>query len=259
LVAAQVLELMLKRGYKAQTFHFNMLLKALIRTKESANILKAENIGWHMIEAARRLPQRRDPPQDTTAHSHYGSTDIVQRAPPANVTTFALIMQHHANSLQWDHVDYLSRQLKETVTEPNATIMNVLMDNKCRQGAYSEAWMIYKNLTEPQEGSTGVFPNGASIRCLWKTLRLALGDHTNPDKSGLPTPRELLAETINWWTVIRSRYDITHHALLQLHQRPGWLPDRSARPSPSLQHLSHRRRTANSAKTDSLGRHDTRD
>jgi hypothetical protein len=207
LVAAQVLELMLKRGYKAQTFHFNMLLKALIRTKESANILKAENIGWHMIEAARRLPQRRDPPQDTTAHSHYGSTDIVQRAPPANVTTFALIMQHHANSLQWEHVDYLSRQLKETVTEPNATIMNVLMDNKCRQGAYSEAWMIYKNLTEPQEGSTGVFPNGASIRCLWKTLRLALGDHTNPDKSGLPTPRELLAETINWWTVIRSRYD----------------------------------------------------
>lgn len=216
LVAAQVMEMMLKRGHKPQTFHFNMLLKALIRTKESPNILKAENIGWHMIEAAHRLPQQRDLPRDTaagiinnttTADVHHESTDIVQRAPPANVTTFALIMQHHAKSLQWEHVDYLSRQLKETAVQPNATIMNVLMDNKCRQGAYSEAWTIYKTLTEPQEGGAGVFPNGASIRCLWKTLRLALGDPTNRDKPGLPTPRELLAEMISWWTLSRSRYD----------------------------------------------------
>ncbi|KAI4613429.1 uncharacterized protein J4E87_009896 [Alternaria ethzedia] len=215
LVAAQVMEMMLKRGYKPQTFHFNMLLKALIRTKESPNVLKAEDIGWRMIEAARTLPQQRDLPRDTaariidkrTADTHNKSTDIVQRAPPANVTTFALIMQHHAKSLQWEHVDYLSRQLKETALEPNATIMNVLMDNKCRQGAYSEAWTIYKTLTEPQEGDAGVFPNGASIRCLWKTLRLALGDPTNRDKPGLPTPRELLAEMISWWTLSRSRYD----------------------------------------------------
>jgi hypothetical protein len=213
--AAQVMEMMLKRGYKPETFHFNMLLKALLRTREDPNVLKAENIGWHMIEAARHTNQQLDVTPDTmadinderTAGFRHGNTDIVQRAPAANVTTFALIMQHHAKSLQWEHVDYLSRQLRETTVEPNATIMNVLMDNKCRQGAYSEAWSIYKTFTEPQEGSTGVFPNGASIRCLWKTLRLALVDHTNRNKPELPTPRELLAEMVSWWTLSRSRYD----------------------------------------------------
>ncbi|KAG9188737.1 hypothetical protein G6011_07442 [Alternaria panax] len=211
---AQILEMMLKRGYKPETFHYNMLLRALIRTKKDANILKAENIGWRMIEAARNA-DRCNPTLDTTASiidkrntkAHHTNVDFAHRVPVANVTTFALIMQHHANSLQWEHVDYLSRQLKETKVEPNATIMNVLMDNKCRQGAYSEAWMIYKTLTEPQEGDDGVFPDGASIRCLWKTLRLALGDPTVQNKLGLPTPRELLAETVNWWTLSRSRYD----------------------------------------------------
>jgi hypothetical protein len=212
--AAQIMEMMLKRGYKPKTFHFNMLLRALIRTKEDVNILKAENIGWRMIEAARGAHRHNLTP-DTMAtiidkrniKLHDGNSKVTQRAPAANVTTFALIMQHHANSLQWEHVDYLSRQLKETTLEPNAAIMNVLMDNKCRQGAYNEVWMIYKTLTEPREDRKGVFPNGASIRCLWKTLRLALGNRTTQNKLEFPTPRELLAETINWWTLSRSRYD----------------------------------------------------
>jgi hypothetical protein len=212
--AAQIMEMMLKRGYKPETFHFNILLRALIRTREDANILKAENIGWRMIDAAREADRHNLTPdtmatmiEKRTAEAHHANINVTHRVPVANVTTFALIMQHHANSLQWEHVDYLSRQLKETKVEPNATIMNVLMNNKCRQGAYSEAWMIYKTLTEPREGSDGVFPNGASIRCLWKTLRLALGDHTVQNKLELPTPRELLAETVSWWTLSRSRYD----------------------------------------------------
>ncbi|KAL1794720.1 hypothetical protein ACET3X_006536 [Alternaria dauci] len=212
--AAQILDMMLKRGYRPETFHYNMFLRVLIRSKEDANILKAENIGWRMVEAACEAG-RPNLTSDTVpaiinkkiAKTHHTNDDMAQRAPVANVTTFALIMQHHAKSLQWEHVDYLSRQLKEAKVKPNATIMNVLMDNKCRQGAYNEAWKIYKSLTEPQEGSHGVFPDGASIRCLWKTLRLALGDSTVQNKLELPTPRELLAETVNWWTLSRSRYD----------------------------------------------------
>ena len=212
--AAQILEIMLKRGYRPETFHYNMFLRALIRTKEEANILKAENIGWRMVEAACEAGRHEVTPETIPAiidkkiaEAPPTSDEMTQRAPVADVTTFALIMQHHANSLQWEHVDYLSRQLKAARVKPNATIMNVLMDNKCRQGAYSEAWKIYKSLTEPQEGSNGVFPNGASIRCLWKTLRLALGDSTVQNKLDLPSPRELLAETVNWWTLCRSRYD----------------------------------------------------
>lgn len=213
--AAQILDMMLKRGYKPETFHFNMLLKALIRTKDEPNILKAENIGWRMIEQAGKVSQR-NPTPDTVPEiidkrsNHMVSVDknASTDVPAANVTTFAMIMQHHATGLQWEHVDYLTRQLRKTPIEPNATIMNVLIDNKCRQGAYSEAWMIYKALTNPQPGKNGVFPDGASFRCLWKTLRLALSDHVTRSDPDLPTPRELLKEMISWWTLSRSRYDV---------------------------------------------------
>ncbi|KAF1936373.1 hypothetical protein EJ02DRAFT_506570 [Clathrospora elynae] len=212
--AAQILDMMFQRGYTPETFHFNMLLKALIRTKENPNILKAENIGWRMIGEARKAHKRDLRPNSRaeiinkrSTSSRNLDTEAARNVPVANVTTFALMMQHHAKSMQWEHVDYLSRQLKEASVDPNATIMNVLMDNKCRQGAYSEAWTIYKSLTEPQEGSKGVFPNGASFRCLWKTLRLALGDHATRNDPDMPTPRELLKEMISWWGLARSRYD----------------------------------------------------
>lgn len=208
--AAQILDVMLKRGYQPETFHFNMLLKALIRTKDTPNILKAENIGWRMIDKACKARERHASDPQSIGKSfidHDKVAGTVQDVPAANVTTFALIMQHHAKSLQWEHVEYLTRQLKETTVEPNATIMNVIMDNKCRQGAYSEAWIVYKALTNPKEGSKGVFPNGASLRCLWKTLRLALGDHATRNDPALPTPRELLKESIYWRALSRSRYD----------------------------------------------------
>lgn len=194
--AAQILDMMFQRGYNPEVFHFNMLLKALLRTKERPNILKAENIGWSMIDEARKV-------HDKSLSKAVGAKKI----PVANVTTFAMIMHHHAQNLQWEHVDYLARQLKETAVQPNVTIMNVLMDNKTRQGKHSEAWMIYKRLTEPQDGAEGVYPNGATFRCLWKTLRLALSSHETRKDANLPTPRELLKEMVHWWTLCRSRYD----------------------------------------------------
>jgi hypothetical protein len=213
--AAQILDMMFRQGYTPETYHFNMLLKALIRTKESPNVLKAENIGWGMIDEARKAQKTKLRPtssHENTNREAASTTENIQaarRLPVADVTTFALIMNHHAKSLQWEHVDYLSRQLKETSVTPNATIMNVLIDNKTRQGAYTEAWSIYKQLTNPPKdgSSTGVFPTGASIRYLWKMLRLALGDHATRHDPNLPKPRELLKEMVEWWTLCRGRYD----------------------------------------------------
>ncbi|KAH7399678.1 hypothetical protein BKA66DRAFT_406316 [Pyrenochaeta sp. MPI-SDFR-AT-0127] len=212
--AAQILDLMFQRNHKPETFHFNMLLKALLRTKQKPDILKAENIGWRMIDEARKAQKKELMPDPTAGiilqrfdRKRKSTTSDVRNVPKANVATCAMIMHHHAKRLQWEHVDYLSRQLKDMSIEPNATIMNVLMDNNCRRGAYSEAWMTYKTLTEPAEGSKGVFPNGATFRCLWKTLRLALGDHATRSDPNLPTPRELLKEMTTWWALSRSRYD----------------------------------------------------
>ena len=213
--AAQILDIMIQRGYEPEVFHFNMLLRALLRTNESSNILKAENLGWKMIEEARlSMHKGRPAPQSRVQDIERRLKDFSVLdsnptiiVPAASVSTFALIMHHHAKQLQWEHVDYLARQLKLANIEPNTKIMNVLVDNKCRQGKFIEAWQIYKSLTDNPDSSTAVFPDGESIRCLWKTLRIALADPTVRDNPGLPTPRELLRETVHWWTLCRSRYD----------------------------------------------------
>ncbi|KAF9699637.1 hypothetical protein EKO04_002465 [Ascochyta lentis] len=213
--AAQILDLMIQRGYEPEAFHFNMLLRALFRTKEPSDVLKAENLGWKMIEEARLLMRKDRPtPQARTKDIGRRLKDVsvldanpTIAVPAASVSTFALVMHHHARNLQWEHVDYLTRQLKLASIEPNTTIMNVLIDNKCRQAKFTEAWQIYKSLTDNADAATVVFPDGESIRCLWKTLRIALAHPAARDSPNLPTPRELLHETIQWWTLCRSRYD----------------------------------------------------
>lgn len=213
--AGQILDMMYQRGIQPTTFHFNLLLKALFRTKERPHVLKAENIGWQMIEEARKAHKRllklglsAAEIIDQKAHQVPRATEgIMGKTAVANVTTFALVMHHHAKALQWEHVDYLARQLQEAAIFPNATIMNVLIDNKCRRGLYADAWGIYTTLTQPPEGERGVFPDGATFRHLWKTLRLALGDHATRDDPDLPSPRDLLKEMVDWWRMTRSRHD----------------------------------------------------
>jgi hypothetical protein len=204
--SAQILDSMYKRGYTPETYHFNMLLKALFRTNETPNVLKAENIGWRMADKSRKAHKRTIRGSDA---GHSSTQEAARNLPAADVTTFSLIMQHHAKRSQWEYVDYLSRQLKETSIVPNAIIMNVLIDNKVRQGAYAEAWAIYQQLTQRSKRGerTGVFPDGATIRLLWKTLRFALGDKELRDDPKLPSPRELLKESLEWWNQCRYRYD----------------------------------------------------
>jgi pentatricopeptide repeat protein len=214
--AAQILDMMFSRGYQPETIHMNLLLKALFRTKSEPQVLKAENIGWRMIEETRKALSKRVSraapdiiiERATMITETILDKDAARKVPKADITTFALVMQHHATNLQWEHVDYLTRQLRVTDIQPNATFMNVIMDNYCRRGKYSEAWKTYKSLTDVPEGASGVFPDGASIRCLWKTLRIALGDHATKDDPDLPTPRELLAETVLWWSRCRRRGDV---------------------------------------------------
>jgi pentatricopeptide repeat protein len=213
---AQILDMMFNRGTIPETFHFNLLLKALFRTKAKKHELKAENIGWHMIE------ETSEPFPKNLRFLHAGDAiaskqglDMVKMAdlsqsrkmPPANVNTFAILMQYHANHSQWEHVDYLARRMRELNILPNEDVMNVLMDSQCRQGNYNKVWDIYTSMTNVPESTPGVFPNGATFRCLWKTLRMALGDHSARENNTLPSPRQLLAENLQWWNLVRSRVD----------------------------------------------------
>ncbi|KAF3001494.1 hypothetical protein E8E13_008858 [Curvularia kusanoi] len=215
--AASILDLMIQRGYQPETEHFNSLLRILYRTKAPENILKAENIGWKMIEETPSSQVVSDrPPFGSRVNAivnklhNYSATDarFSTTMPAASTTTFALTMRHHALNEQWEHVDYLTRRLREQNVEVNSTIMNVMMENSCQQGNFVEAWQMYKNLTGEPDQVTAVFPDGQSIRVLWKILRLALSDPENRNNPSLPTPRQLLHETSEWWTLIRQRPDV---------------------------------------------------
>ncbi|KAF2750898.1 hypothetical protein M011DRAFT_437526 [Sporormia fimetaria CBS 119925] len=211
--AAQILEVMGRRRHGPETIHFNLFLRALFETREREMELKAENIGWQMVDALRRSQPNRQRFSDARDirkflnSSPSQSANSFQKVPPANAVTFALLMQYHGDRDGLEHVDYLSRQLKQMDIAPNEEIMNTWMNIQCRQGNYNEVWRIYKSLTNVAEGERGVFPNGASFRCLWRTLRLALGDDDARENSTLPSPRELLAENIKWWDLVRRRFD----------------------------------------------------
>lgn len=209
---------MMQQGYRPGTFHSNMLLQAMMRTKESQYVLKAENIGWNMVEAMRRSISKDYVPDPIPEQIHKRITDkdFVRkllndhgRSTVANTATFAILMQHHARKLQWDYVEYLFRQLQDAKMQPNTAILNVLIDSECRKGKFARAWTIYQELTLPSSDgkSEGIFPDGATIRHLWKNLRLALADTANRTDVGLPEPRQLLKETVDWWLRCRSRYD----------------------------------------------------
>ena len=214
--AAHILQNMVERCYKPETEHFNFLLRILFRTKDAENRLKAEKIGWKMIEEARLSSVATDRPSSgSRVHAIAAKlqNDSVLDAssatavPPASTSTFAMMMRHHALDAQWEHVDYLARQLRDANVEINSTIMNVLIENKGQQGKFVEAWQIYRSLTNDPDRAETVFPDGESIRVLWRTLRLALSDPENRSNPDLPTPRQLLRETFDWWILVRQRPD----------------------------------------------------
>ncbi|KAH6638028.1 hypothetical protein C7974DRAFT_306660 [Boeremia exigua] len=214
--AAHILDSMIRRGYRPVTEDYNLLLRTLFGTKLPDNILRAEDIGWKMIEEARlsSIPTEQHPSGSRVKAiaeklQNVGMLDGNSAAsvPAANATTFALIMRHHASNSQWEHVDYLTRQLRLAEVEINCAIMNVLIDNKCHKGQFREAWQIYTSITDDPDRAGTVYPDGETMRILWKTLRIALSDPANREDPNLPTPRKLLRETIDWWMLVRHRPD----------------------------------------------------
>jgi tetratricopeptide (TPR) repeat protein len=215
-VVAQILDLMVERGYEPEAVHFEFLLRALFRTREPDDVHKAESIGWKMVEEARLSPSLADKSAPGTRllaikekldKASVLGTESSVGVPAANTSTFALLMSHHAERFQWEHVDFLTRQLREAHVAPDCTIMNVLINNKVRQGQFMEAWQIYKTLTGDETHEGSVFPNGESMRCLWKMLQLATNGSANQEGLELPSPRHLLRETLHWWRLVRQRPD----------------------------------------------------
>lgn len=214
--SAQILDVMIQRGYRPETEHFDYLLRTLFRTKEPEHVSKAEKIAWKMVEEALQssIALDRHPSGSQTkdiaerlSNLSVPDPDLPVSLPAASASTFALLMRHHASNSQWEHVDYLTRQLQDTNVWPNTTIMNVLIENKCRKGQFVEAMKVYKTLTKVPDVPGSVFPDGETMRILWRTLRIALSTPENRNDSKLPSPRQLLRETVAWWAKVRRRPD----------------------------------------------------
>lgn len=214
-----ILGMMVEQGHEPETEHFNLLMRALFRTCEQPRINKAEDLGWRMIaevgkgqpkpdedmSTVKKIVKSLSKRQDVESATH--NYETAKTLPAGDATTFTLVMQHHADKDQWEHVDYLARRLNESEIVPNTDLMNILMANYTRKSKFVEAWQTYHDLTNAPDGEHGVFPNGVSIRFTWRNLRLAYGAHSAEQNPALPTPRQLLAETVRWWKSCRSRPD----------------------------------------------------
>ncbi|KAF2013351.1 hypothetical protein BU24DRAFT_350562 [Aaosphaeria arxii CBS 175.79] len=214
--AAQILEIMFQRGTTPRTIHFNLFLRTLLRSEKRQHDLKAENIGWEMVDQCDKTSPPEAPHINTAdAIVSYGKADQEGRnnksleriTPRANVVTFGLLMLRHSNLSQWEHVEYLSRRLRELGIPPNVDVLNSMIRYYSARGNYNKVWETYKTMTHVPNNNGGVFPNGMTFRLLWRTLRIALGDKNRKENIELPSPRYLLAETIRWTDMVRSRWD----------------------------------------------------
>lgn len=209
--ATQVLELMFERGVKPKSLHFNLLLGALFRSRIPENMEKAEMLAWKMVDA------RLDPTAQREYFTSIGRKQskfpwkywISRTGPPtpffldrpipiATATTFAHLIRRLSIKWQWEDIQYLQKTMSALEIRPNTLLMNSLMMVDLRRSKYESVWTRFQVIMNPPPGMKAVFPNGATWRCLWRTLRLALTDWQNWEFESLPRPRQLMADMIQW-------------------------------------------------------------
>ncbi|KAF2204633.1 hypothetical protein GQ43DRAFT_387584 [Delitschia confertaspora ATCC 74209] len=214
--ALRILELMAKRGVQPHTSHLNLLLKALRRSSNTAHVVKAEDIGWRMVEehneqSAMRydiaLPLLQRETMENNAMIATGPMGIgaveKPKIPPADSDTFAILLQHHTKEKQWEHVNYLMRRLETVHIRPTSALMNILLVIARWNGDYDGVFRLFRAWTDESKELSISVTDGACWRHLWATLRYAGID--NYEGKELPTPRQLLAKCVEWWELVRNQ------------------------------------------------------
>lgn len=205
--AAQVIELMYERGVKPDTKHLNGIIGARLRAGRDKDREAAEQMAWAMIH--KRL--------DFVNLRRHGHTPKSSKVPflsasglpnpghlrrsvaPANVETFALLLQHYGRRTQYDNVQLIKDTLELAEIKPNVYFINHVLYIDLRRGQHQAAWIKYKDMFGT------IKPDLETFACLWDCEKAHLDSLVLHFHDKFPGPRRIMSEMMNWFSLLSSK------------------------------------------------------
>jgi pentatricopeptide repeat protein len=199
--AAQVVELMSRRGIIPDSKYMNGIIGAWLRSGNSKNHQKAEELAWKMIDARLEFVKSRDEFCLKSPVRAIGSTekpDCIRLMNPristlATIETFCILINYYLRRRRGDRVQDICLAIKAAKIRPNTSFLNDLLSIGTIQHRTQWVWNAYVQLVQRE----GVSPDQETFAILWQIMR----EHVNPKLKKFveyPSPRELFAEMAKW-------------------------------------------------------------
>lgn len=205
--AATVIELMYERGVKPDPKHLNGLIAAWLREGSPSARIKAEQLGWAMVQQridtiwARANSQEKPPQlrvnQDT---EDVRMPKFMQRTiPPGNIETFSILLLHYTRRSDDGMIKYLVKCLGDARIQPNSYFMNHLLYAELRKQDIASLWNKFQTM------STSIQPDLETYACLWDCGKLQYDRGRTAFVAGFPSARELYADMMRWYAQLPAR------------------------------------------------------
>ena len=201
--AATVIELMYERGVKPDSKHLNGIVGAWLRTGSARDRETAEKMAWAMIHERLDLVSRRrhrDAPSTSDMPKVEGitvPTHLRRTVSPANIETFAVLLQHYGRRGQDDNVQLMQNCLAMAQIKPNSYFINHLLYVDLRKGQPQSAWERYERMFR------GTRPDLETFACLWDCEKSHLDSLLIRKSDRFPGPRRLMSEMMSWYSSLR--------------------------------------------------------
>ena len=193
--AAMVVELMYERNVRPDAKHLNGIVGAWLRSGNTEDRNKAEQMAWAMVhERLDFVTRRRGKFVPTETPMPQLPERLKRTVPPATIETFSILLQHYERRGLQDQIQLLREQLALAEIQPNAYFMNHLLYAELRRGEHGVAWRLY------QQMSRKVKPDLETFACLWDCEKSHLDRLTMYNADAFPGPRQIMCDMISWYS-----------------------------------------------------------
>lgn len=222
--AYSVVKFMLAKGVQASPVQLNGLIGAWQRSGTAANMEKAEELGWNMIESRVAFVKARE--NKTLQHTPTSRNEPAQY-PRATLETFCILAENFRLRDLQDRQEELWALFRDAQISPDAFMMNQLLETHIQAGKHAEALDLYHNFV----AESGVQPDPHTFSALWKTIAVNRLYVITPEDAGnyIPETRQLFADMVEARAVFGSQgahYQLARkilHSFRRLNDFPGLL------------------------------------
>lgn len=191
--AHEVVVFMRKRGVSAAPIQLNGLVGAWQRSGSAADLAKADELAWNMIESRINFVRaRKERKRGTLRVSGQAGPEPFPRA---TLETFSLLAENYRVRQLREPLEQLWQAFREAEMRADAFMINQLLESSIQAGQWKEALSLYHYYVTEK----GVAPDPYTFSALWKTLGVNRLLALAPDSHGaeVAATRRLFAETVN--------------------------------------------------------------